>query len=127
MEDDRTARRRAWRLMLEAHAATTELLSKELEAEVGIPLGWYDVLLQLNGAVGGCMRMIDLAQAVLLSKSGLTRLVDRMETEQLVARRPAAADKRSFEVTMTAKGEELFRRAARVHGAGIDRHWTGLM
>src|SRR5689334_9795188 len=103
----------AWRLMLEAHAATIELLSKELEAECGMPIAWYDVLFHLNEADGGRLRMIDLARSVLLSKSGLTRLVDRMETEGLVVRQVAADDRRSFEVSMTAAGKERYRKAAR--------------
>jgi DNA-binding MarR family transcriptional regulator len=117
----------AWRLMLEAHAATIELLSKELEAECGMPIGWYDVLFHLHEADSGCMRMVDLARAVLLSKSGLTRLVDRMETEGLVTRRVASDDRRSFEVSMTAEGEKRFRAAARVHLRGIDKHWMGVV
>ena len=114
----------AWRLMLESHAAVTELLNKELEAECSIPLGWYDVLLQLHESESGCLRMLDLARAVLLSKSGLTRLVDRMQTEGLVERRSAISDRRSFEVRMTPEGERVFRAAAKVHLRGIDEHWT---
>jgi DNA-binding MarR family transcriptional regulator len=113
--------------MLEAHAATVELLSKELEARCGISIGWYDVLLQLHEAPDGRLRMIDLARAVLLSKSGLTRVVDKMEAEGLVERRVAGDDRRSFEVSMTPAGAKLFRRAARVHVTGIDEHWTDLM
>jgi DNA-binding MarR family transcriptional regulator len=117
----------AWRLMLEAHAATVELLSKELEAECGMTIGWYDVLFHLHEADGGRLRMVDLARAVLLSKSGLTRLVDRMEREGLVLRAVAPDDRRSFEVSMTAEGEKRFRKAARIHLHGIDRHWIGVV
>jgi DNA-binding MarR family transcriptional regulator len=125
MTDD--PRYAAWRLMLEAHAAAVELLSKELEAECGMPIGWYDVLFHLHEADGGHLRMVDLARAVLLSKSGLTRLVDRMEREGLVARKVAPDDRRSFEVSMTAEGERRFRKAARVHLRGIDKHWNELL
>jgi DNA-binding MarR family transcriptional regulator len=127
MPSDDDPRYVAWRLMLEAHAATIELLSKELEAECGMSIGWYDVLFHLHEADGGRLRMVDLARAVLLSKSGLTRLVDRMETEGLVLRQVAADDRRSFEVSMTADGEARFRKAARVHLRGIDRHWIDVV
>jgi DNA-binding MarR family transcriptional regulator len=127
MPTDDDPRFRAWRLMLEAHAATIELLSKELEAGCGMPIGWYDVLFQLHEADGGRLRMVDLARAVLLSKSGLTRLVDRMEREGLVSREVARDDRRSFEVSMTPEGEKRFRKAARVHLRGIDEHWLELL
>ena len=123
-EDPRLA---AWRLMLEAHAATIEVLSKELEAECGMPIGWYDVLFHLSESPTGRLRMVDLARAVLLSKSGLTRLVDRMQSDGLVERQVAPGDRRSFEVSMTPEGAKRFRKAARVHLRGIDKHWARLV
>ena len=85
-----------WRLLLETHAAVVDRLSRELEAESDLPLTWYDVLLQLSGAPGGRLRMRDLAEAVLLSRSGLTRLVDRMEAAGLVCREAHPSDGRAL-------------------------------
>ena len=76
----------AWRAFLEAHARTPERRERELRGEQGIPLAWYDVLVHLHEADGHRLRMQDLAGEVLLSKSGLTRLIDRMERAGLVQR-----------------------------------------
>ena len=74
----------AWRSFLEAHARVTELLDAELRAQRDLPLGWYDVLVQLSEA-GGRRRMSELADAVLLSRSNCTRLVDRLDAAGLDA------------------------------------------
>src|SRR4029453_4402233 len=76
----------AWRLLLEAHATVTELLEHELVAERGLPLSRYDVLLNLAEAPEGRLRMQELSASVLLSKSGLSRLVDRMVEAGVVPR-----------------------------------------
>ena len=80
----------AWRSFLEAHAAVTSVLERELVAQRELPLAWYDVLVQLSEAPNGRLRMQDLAAKVLLSKSGLTRLCDRMEAAGLRAVRARA-------------------------------------
>ncbi len=77
----------AWRAFLEAHHAVMAVLGEELE-EIGLPIAFYDVLVQLSEGEPGGLRMADLARRVLLSKSGLTRLVDRMVGQGLVRRRP---------------------------------------
>ena len=69
---------RAWRLFLEVHARVVNRLELELRDETGMPLTWYDVLVQLSEAPGHKLRMQELARRVLISKSGLTRLVDRL-------------------------------------------------
>lgn len=117
----------AWRTLLEAHARVTQRLAAELEAETGLPLSWYDVLYQLYEAPGQQLRMLELADAVLLSKSGLTRLVDRMAAESLVERVPCEDDARGFFVHLTAAGQQRFRRAAPVHLAGIEQHFANLL
>ena len=112
-----------WASFLHAHSALMTQLERELVAERGITLPWYDVLLQLYQADGE-LRMQELAGAVLLSKSGLTRLVDRMETAGLVARRACPSDRRGTLVGLTSQGRETFRRAAPVHRRGIREHFT---
>src|SRR4029453_3489638 len=76
----------AWRRLLEAHATVTELLEHELVAERGLPLSRYDVLLNLAEAPGGRLRMQELSASVLLSKSGMSRLVGRMDEAGLARR-----------------------------------------
>jgi DNA-binding MarR family transcriptional regulator len=114
----------AWRSLLEVHASVVELLSRELEEQRGLPLGWYDVLLTLDQAPEQRLRMQDLAQSVLLSKSGLTRLIDRMETEGLVRRERCPSDRRGAFAVLTPEGRSTFRRAAPVHLRGIQEHFA---
>lgn len=112
-----------WRSFLRAHAGVMRELERELMAETGMPLGWYDVLLQLAEAPERRLRMADLADRVLLSRSGLTRLIDRLQAEGLVRREPSPDDARGTFTVLTAEGVKRLRAAAPVHLAGIRRHW----
>src|SRR5579871_2260479 len=123
-EDQRLA---AWRLFLTAHALLTDVLEVELLAARGLPLAWYDVLFQLSLAPGGERRMQELAGAVLLSKSGLTRLVARMEQAGLVERRPCPTDLRGTIAALTPAGQAALRRARPVHLRGIREHFADLL
>ena len=114
----------AWRLLLEAHATVTELLERELVAERGLPLTRYDVLLNLAEAPGGRLRMQELSASVLLSKSGLSRLVDRMVEAGLVRRERCEDDRRGWFAVLTDQGRSALRRAAPVHLRGIHEHFT---
>ncbi|HLZ72894.1 MAG TPA: MarR family transcriptional regulator [Dehalococcoidia bacterium] len=102
----------------------TDRLEAELLAERGLPLAWYDVLFQLSLAPGGERRMQELAGAVLLSKSGLTRLVSRMEQAGLVERRPCPTDLRGTIAALTPAGAATLRRARPVHLRGIREHFA---
>ena len=112
-----------WRTFLRAHARTVRDLEHELVAETGMPLGWYDVLLQLAEAPGRRLRMAELADRVLLSRSGLTRLIDRLQAEGLVRRAPTPDDARGTFTVLTAEGVRRLRAAAPVHLAGVQAHW----
>jgi DNA-binding MarR family transcriptional regulator len=114
----------AWRLLLEAHATVTELLEHELVAERGLPLNRYDVLLNLAEAPEGRLRMQELSESVLLSKSGLSRLVDRMVEAGLVRREQCQDDRRGWFAVLTDQGRSALRRAAPVHLRGIQEHFT---
>jgi DNA-binding MarR family transcriptional regulator len=111
-----------WRSFLRAHANVLRELEREL-ADAGLPLGWYDVLLQLAEAPGRRLRMADLADRVLLSRSGLTRLVDRLQAEGLVDRAPSPDDARGTYTVQTAQGLARLRDAVPVHLGGVQRHW----
>ena len=113
----------AWHTFLQAHARVIERLESELQQEQGLSLSWYDVLVQLQEAPGGRLRMTELAGAVLLSKSGLTRLIDRMCAEGLVDRLPDPGDKRSVFVQLTPAGLRRLRVAAPVHLRGVQKHF----
>jgi DNA-binding MarR family transcriptional regulator len=112
-----------WRQFLRVHATVTSTLERELENATGLPLAWYDVLLQLHEA-GGRLRMHELAGAVLVAKSSLSRLVDRMSAAGLVERRPAEEDGRGSYACLTPAGRAALRRAAPVHLRGVQRHFA---
>jgi DNA-binding MarR family transcriptional regulator len=116
---------RAWHAFLQAHHRVLRELDRELEAEEGLSLGAYELLLWLAQAPEHSMRMVDLAEVVLLSPSGLTRLVDRLVQQDLVERLPCPEDRRATYAHLTPTGLERFRRAARVHTRGIREHFTG--
>jgi DNA-binding MarR family transcriptional regulator len=109
----------AWRGLLRVHAGMTKALDAELIREHGLPLSSYEVLLFLADAPGGRLRMSELAEGVLLSRSGLTRLVDRMERDGLLRRERCEDDARGYHALITDKGRELFGRARRTHLDGV--------
>lgn len=114
----------AWRAFLRAHASVVRKLERDLGTEAGMPLAWYDVLLQLAEAPDRRLRMADLADRVLLSRSGLTRLVDRLQAEGLVTREPFPGDARGLYTVLTAQGLERLRKAAPTHLAGVQAYWV---
>jgi DNA-binding MarR family transcriptional regulator len=109
----------AWRGMLRVHSQMTKALDVQLTREHGLPLSSYEVLLFLADAPGGQMRMSELADRVLLSRSGLTRLVDRLEREGLLRRARCEEDARGYFAAITDRGRELFRRARKTHLDGV--------
>jgi DNA-binding MarR family transcriptional regulator len=112
----------AWRNFIEAHARVLSRLSRELQDEESLPLTWYDVLVQLSEAEDRSLRMQDLADRVLLSQSGLTRLVDRLQRAGLVERVRCAEDGRGFFAQLTPDGLAALRRAYPTHLRGV-REW----
>jgi len=120
--DDIPVSLQAWRALLTAHLRLTGRVGRELEAACGISLPWYDVLFQLSVAPDGRLRMSELAEAVLLSPSGLTRLVDRIEAGGLVARSAVAGDRRSVHIQLTGQGRRVVERARRVVRESVAQH-----
>ena len=114
---------KAWRLFLEAHATLSRTLEHELMEERKLPLTWYDVLVQLEEA-GGTLRMHQLADRLLLSRSATTRFVERLEKRELIERRACPDDRRGTQVVLTTVGKDLLRNAAPVHLAGVEKHFA---
>ena len=112
-----------WRVFLETAYALIDILDAELQAERGITLGWYDALVHLEEAEDG-LRMNELAGRILLSKSGLTRVIDRMEEAGLVRRERPPDDRRVVKVLITPAGLETLRAARAVHRRGIQEHFV---
>lgn len=114
----------AWRSFLQAHARLTRLLDDELRAEHGLSLAEYDALLQLAQAPERRMRMNRLADSVVLSRSGVTRLIDRLVADGLVERHACAADARGAEAVLTPSGTDRLRSAARTHLRGVKAYFV---
>jgi DNA-binding MarR family transcriptional regulator len=95
-----------------------------MEAETGLPLNWYEVLLYLFEADDQRLRMHELANSLLLSRSAATRFVDRMEQAGLVERVQCPSDRRGTFVSMTRRGMDAFHEAAPFHLRGIERHFA---
>jgi DNA-binding MarR family transcriptional regulator len=121
------AQLRSWRAFLRAHAEVTRRLEADLVAAHQVPLAWYDVLVQLVEAPGRRLRMTDLAGAVLISRSGLTRLVDRLVAEGLVRRERAEDDARGTFAVMTDEGYARLRAATPTHLRGVASYVVGRM
>lgn len=113
----------AWRAFLTSHAALVGRLGEELQEEKGLPLPWYEVLLRLGEAPEGRMRMGELAGSLLLTPSGVTRLVDRMEADGLVKRAQCPSDRRGWNAVITPAGRSRLRAAAPVHLRGVEQHF----
>lgn len=109
----------AWRGLLRVHAGMTKALDAELIREHRLPLSSYEVLLFLADSPGGRMRMSELAERVLLSRSGLTRLVDRMERDGLLRRERCEQDQRGWFAEITGDGRDIFERARSTHLDGV--------
>ena len=119
-----TDRVAAWRGVLLARDRVVRAVERDLSAAGEIPLSWYDVLLELNAAPERSLRMQDLGQRVVLSRSRVSRLVDDLERQGLVERRPDPDDGRATLATMTTSGRQAFRSAAKVYLRGIEEHFT---
>jgi DNA-binding MarR family transcriptional regulator len=116
-------RLRAWRLYFESALALGDVLDAELERDSGIPLRWYDALVHLEESPGG-LRMNDLAERILYSKSGFTRVVDRLEAAGLVRRVRPESDRRSILVVLTDRGRAMIHQARRHHRHAIEQHFS---
>ena len=116
-------RLRSWRLFFESALALLDVLDTELEQAVGIPMRWYDVLVHLEETPEG-IRMNELAERILYSKSGFTRVIDRMEEAELVQRVRPEHDRRSILILLTDKGTETMEHARRHHRHGIEQHFS---
>jgi len=110
----------AWRALLNAHARVTARVEGAL-AEGGLPpLSWYDVLWPLHRAPGRRLRVGALAEQVTLSRTGLTRLLDRVERDGLIRREPAPEDRRGSYVVITAAGSAVLRKMWPVYERALD-------
>jgi DNA-binding MarR family transcriptional regulator len=118
----------AWKRLLRVHAALVKELDAELEVRHGLPFTSYEVLCSLREAPDGRLRMAELAEHVLLSRSGMTRLIDRLEREGYVSRSTCDKDGRGCYAVLTGEGAAAVERARATHLAVVRtrflRHFT---
>ena len=113
----------AWRGTLQVHAEVMRALDAEMRAEHGMPVSSYEVLMFLADAPDHRLRMGEIADRVLLSRSGLTRLVDRLERDGLIERKSCEDDARGAFAVLTPAGREKLTIARRTHLEGVRRHF----
>ncbi len=116
----------AWRNFLRVHAVLTRELDEELRRAHGLPLTSYDVLVNLESAPDRRMRMSELADAVLLSRSGLTRLVERLERDGLLSRADCPGDARGSFAVLTDLGMKRLAEARKTHLRGVRERFLGV-
>ena len=119
LRDDRIT---LWGLFLEVHDALERRFARELHAEVGIPGPWLEVLLRIGRTPGQAVRMTQLAEMVLFTSGGFTKLADRMVAAGLIRREPCPGDRRSHLAVLTPEGRRVLDRALAVHVPGLQRH-----
>jgi DNA-binding MarR family transcriptional regulator len=111
----------AWVAFLHGHAALTRALNAQLIADHGLTINDYEVLLRLSRAPERRLKRVELAQSVLLTPSGITRLLDGLEAAGWVEKAPCASDARITYAVLTGRGAEKLRAAAGSHLADVDR------
>ncbi|CAN5443663.1 MarR family transcriptional regulator [soil metagenome] len=121
--DNRPAKMALWQGYLQTYSTIIGLLEAELQQELNLPLLWYDTLNHLNNSPYGGLRLQELADAINLSQSGLTRLIDRMTEANLVERRPCPEDRRGLNAGITAVGRAKLEQATPVYLSVLDRHF----
>jgi len=114
----------AWSAFLRAHASVVRRIEADVEAKARLPLGWYDVLLELNSAPGRRLRMQELGEAAVLSRSRVSRIVDELVAGGLAERKANPDDRRSSFAAITDEGRKVLRRAAPVYLAAVREHFV---
>jgi DNA-binding MarR family transcriptional regulator len=114
----------AWGALLHVHASLVPALDKEVQSQTGLPLSWYDVLLELATEPEGRLRMSDLAERVVLSRTRVSRLVDELVNRGLVSKVEHPDDRRSAYAVITKSGLSEFRTAAPVYIRAIEAQFA---
>lgn len=121
--EDTVLAAQAWGALLRVHAALVPALDREMQAAHRLPLAWYDVLLELNSASDRRLRMSDLGERVVLSRTRVSRLVDELAAVDLVEKVANPGDRRSAYAALTTKGRNVFRQAAPDYLQSITEHF----
>lgn len=114
----------AWRAVLLAQSRVVRAIERDLDAAAAIPLGWYDVLLELNAAPDRRLRMQELAARAVLSRTRVSRIVTELAEAGYVERREDPADRRAWLATLTPAGRAVLKETAPRYLAGIEHHFN---
>ena len=114
----------AWSAFVRAYASVLRRIERDVETQAGLSLGWYDVLLELNAAPDRRLRMQELGEAAVLSRTRVSRIVDELVGQGLAARQPNPDDRRSSFAVITDEGRKTLRKAAPVYLEAIRRHFV---
>jgi len=112
----------AWARLVRARDALVAAVERDLKSGRGVPLAWYDVLLELSRAEGGRLRPFEIEKETLLAQYNLSRLLDRLEKEGLIRRDPCDDDARGQWVVITEKGRAAQARTWKVYARAIQQH-----
>src|SRR5258706_12611626 len=124
MTRDHDAKSHAWAVLLTAHATLIEKIETALAGAKLPPLAWYDVLWELEKAEGGKLRMHELARRIVLSRSNLTRLADRLEDTRLIEREDTPHDRRGYHCVITRAGLPMRRKIGPVYKTEIEQQFS---
>ena len=113
-----------WETLLRVHADVVPVVAREVQEATGLPLAWYDVLLELNRAPRRRLRMRQLGERVVLSRTRVSRIVDDLVADGLVTREADPADARAMFAVITTDGRQVLRRAAPVYLRAIEQHFA---
>ncbi|MCJ0901966.1 MarR family transcriptional regulator [Rhodococcus sp. SRB_17] len=127
MNTDEPVRSRTWRNLVVAHSIILGKMEADLRSATGLTLGQYDVLLRLHEAPGNSLRMGDLAEQVLVTTSGVTRVADRLAEAGLVERIRPDNDRRVVTISLTPAGKKTLRAASDIHRRGIAEYFADLI
>jgi DNA-binding MarR family transcriptional regulator len=114
---------KVWEGLARAHASVAAALERDMVPEAGMPLVWYEVLLNLSRAPGGMMRYQDLAKVAGITNSGASRRLEQMTKAGLIERRSCPTDRRGVFAHVTAKGEAAFKRAHSVFLTSLEKNF----
>ena len=114
---------RAWVELHRTHRRLIDRVAAELRRHELPPLDWYDVLLELRRAGGHGLRQFEIGDRILLSKHNLSRLIDRLEKQEMVVRESCEEDGRGNRIRITARGERTLERSWPVYGRAIQREF----
>lgn len=117
----------AWMALLDAHSRLTGTLEAELERQHGLSLAQYEVLYRLSEAPGGRLRLNELTSHARMTKSGVSRLVDRMERGGLIGTETCPSDRRGAFAVLTPHGRSIFGQAAALHLRGVQDNFGSLI